>query len=252
MKCSCTLISCEWAYGTTLSLIPPSGGVEMVFCIIGVDQAWVMLLCHGWGSQPSWSAWSHITWHMYTKCFGTLICCGCAYGSALSTTWKLGYCPARMIVDCRDWGSRSFWIASHIHFKCIQSDLIPWFAVDGHTFGCTLTQLPFCRSGVDFWKIGIGSSPSDVVLLWLRLQICLKCILYQHQCHLYATYFSILIWAYGCAHFTSILCMLDVCVFFGKLGCKKECWYCHTQLKCIPHSSHCDLYELLHSHIQNS
>ena len=60
-------------------------------------------------------------YHIYTKCFSTLICCGWAYGS-------------------------------------------------------TLTLLRMCRSGVDFWKIGVWLSPSDVVMSWLRLQTPVDCI----------------------------------------------------------------------------
>ena len=37
----------------------------------------------------------------------------------------------------------------------------------GWTYGCTLTLLRLCRVGVDFWKIELSPSPSDVVMSWL-------------------------------------------------------------------------------------
>ncbi len=75
-------------------------------------------------------------YHLYTKCFSTLICCGWAYG-------------------------------------------------------CTLTLLCLCRSGVDFWIIGVGLSPSDVVMSWLRLQTPVDCTPQLH--HIYTKCFSTLI-----------------------------------------------------------
>jgi hypothetical protein len=79
-------------------------------------------------------------YHMYTKCFSTLICCGWAYG-------------------------------------------------------CPLTLLSLCN----FRKIGVGLSPCDVVMSWLRLQTPVDCI--PHPYHMYTKYFSTLIccgWAFGC------------------------------------------------------
>jgi len=37
--------------------------------------------------------------------------------------------------------------------------------------------------GVEFRKIGVGQSLSDVVMSWLRLQTCLECI--PNPCHMY-------------------------------------------------------------------
>jgi hypothetical protein len=104
--------------------------------------------------------------HMYTKCFSTLICCGWAYGSAL-------------------------------------------------------TLLCLCRLGVDFRKIYVGPSPSDVVMSWLRLQTHMDCI--PHPCHMYTKCFSTLIccgWAYG-----SALTLLHLCrsgVDFRKIGARAK------------------------------
>ena len=69
----------------------------------------------------------------------------------------------------------------------------------GWAYGCTLTLLRLCRSGVEFGNIELSPSPRDVVMSWLRLQTCLECI--PHPCHMYTQCFSILIccgWAYGC------------------------------------------------------
>ena len=94
--------------------------------------------------------------HMYTQCLSTLICCG--------------------------WG-----------------------------YGCTLTLLRLCRSGVDFRKIELSPSPSDVVMSWLRLQTRTDCI--PHPCHMYTKCFSTLIccgWAYGCTLTLLRLCRSGV------------------------------------------
>jgi hypothetical protein len=86
----------------------------------------------------------------------------------------------------------------HIYTQCF-STLI----CCGWAYGCTLTLLCLCRSGGEFWKIGVGRSLIDAVMSWLRLQTCLECI--PHPCHMYTKCFSTLIccghcgWAYGCA-----------------------------------------------------
>ncbi len=79
----------------------------------------------------------------------------------------------------------------------------------GWAFGCTLTLLHLCRSGVGFRKIGVGGSLSDVVMSWLMLQTHLECI--PHPNHMYTKCFSTLIrcgWAYGCTVTLLHLCMV--------------------------------------------
>ncbi len=69
----------------------------------------------------------------------------------------------------------------------------------GWAYGCTLTLLRLCRSGVEFRKIELSPSPRDVVMSWLRLQTRLECI--PHPYHMYTQCFSTLIcrgWAYEC------------------------------------------------------
>ena len=84
-------------------------------------------------------------------------------------------------------------------------------------YGCTLTLLCLCRSGVDFRKTGVGLSLSDVVMTWLMLQTPVDCI--PHPYCMYKKYLSTLIccgWAYGCT-----LTLLRLCGsgwILGKLG----------------------------------
>jgi hypothetical protein len=87
----------------------------------------------------------------------------------------------------------------------------------GWAYGCTLTPLCLCRSEVDFRIIGVGLSPSDVVVSWLRLQTPVDCI--PHPNHMYTKYFSTLIccgWAYGCTLTPLCLCRSEV--DFRKIG----------------------------------
>ena len=89
---------------------------------------------------------------------------------------------------------------------------MPWMGI-----WCTLTLLRLCRSGVEFRKIGVGRSLSDVVMSWLRLQTHLESI--PHAFHMYTKCFSTLIccgWAYGCALTLLRLCMARV--EFRKIG----------------------------------
>jgi len=156
--------------------------------------------------------------HMYTKCFITLICHGWVYGCTLTLL-----CLCRSGVDFRKIGVgqslsdvaiswlrlQHAWIASHIHVICIHTQCFGTLICCGwaYGYGSTLTLLCLGRSGVDLRKIELCPSPSDVVMSWLRLQTCLKCI--PHPCHIYTKCFNTLIchgWAYGC-----ILTLLRLC-----------------------------------------
>ena len=125
----------------------------------------------------------------------------------------------------------------------IKSILASYYAVEGN-MGAPLTLLCLCRSGVDFRKIGLSPSPSDVVMSWLRLQTCLECI--PHPCHMYIQCFSTLIccgWAYGCT-----LTLLHLCRWrwiLGKLGAwlspsnVVRTWLrLQSPVDCIPHPNH--------------
>jgi hypothetical protein len=82
-KCFSTLICCELAYGSTLTLLClcRSGVVDVL--IIGVwlsprdvAMSWLRL-------QTPVDCIPH-PYHMYTKCFSTLICCEWSYGCTLT------------------------------------------------------------------------------------------------------------------------------------------------------------------------
>ena len=149
----------------------------------------------------------HPCHNMYTKCFSTLICCGWAYGCTLTLLhlWRSGVYFGKLV-----WLSWSdvvmSWLRLQTPVKCIPhpyqmySQCFSTLICCGWAYGCTLTLLHLCRSGVDFRKIELSPpSPSDVVMSWLRLQTCLECI--PHPCHMYTQCFSTLIccgWAYGC------------------------------------------------------
>jgi len=144
--------------------------------------------------------------HMYTKCFSTLICCGWAYGSTLTLLRlcrsevdfrknELSPSPSDVVMSWFRLQTRLECIPHpcHMYSKCFGT-----LVCCGWTYGCTLTLLCLCRSGVDFRKIGVGQSLSDVVISLFRLQTCLECI--PHPCHMYTKCFITLIccgWAYG-------------------------------------------------------
>jgi hypothetical protein len=67
-------------------------------------------------------------------------------------------------------GEANFWLVvvfPHrlaMYTKCFSTSICY-----GWAYGCALTLLCLCRSGVDFRKIGLSPSPSDVVMSWLSL-----------------------------------------------------------------------------------
>ncbi len=78
-------------------------------------------------------------YHIYTKCFSTLIFCGWTFGCTLILLyrckwgwffWKLVCGWDWMLLWFYGWGYKQLQKASHIHIICIQSVLAPWFAVD--------------------------------------------------------------------------------------------------------------------------
>jgi len=79
---SSTLICCEWAYGSTLTLLRPCwSGVN--FRKIGVGLSLSDVVMSWFRLQTPVDCIPH-PYHMYTKCFSTLICCGWAYGYTLT------------------------------------------------------------------------------------------------------------------------------------------------------------------------
>ncbi len=103
-------------------------------------------------------------YHMYTKCFSFLLCCGWTYGCTLTLLYlcrwgwifgKLGCEWDRMVLWCHGWGCKQLQKESHIHIICIQSILASWYAVDGH-MGAPL-HCYTCVSGGEFlesWGVG--------------------------------------------------------------------------------------------------
>ena len=83
---------------------PPShcyacAGLGWIFGDIGVAWAWVMLQCHGWGSNPPVECIPHPYW-INTMCFTILICYEWVYWSTLTLL-----CLCRLGVDIRGyWG----------------------------------------------------------------------------------------------------------------------------------------------------
>jgi hypothetical protein len=104
------------------------------------------------------------TYHIHTKCFSTLICCGRTYRSTLTLLYqcKWGWIHGtlrcgwgQMLLWCHGWGYKQLQTASHIHIICIQSVLATWYAVDGH-IGAHL-HCHTSASGAEFlesWDVG--------------------------------------------------------------------------------------------------
>ncbi len=105
-------------------------------------------------------------YHMYTKCFSTLICCGWTYGYTLTLLylcrwgWFFGKLESgwkQMVLWCHGWGYKQLQTPSRIHIICIQSVLAPLYAVDGH-IGAPL-HCYTCVSGGEFFESwGVGES----------------------------------------------------------------------------------------------
>ena len=100
-KCFITLICCGWAYGSTLTLLRlRRSGVE--FGKIGVGRGLSDVVMSWLRLQTHLESIPH-PFHMYTKCFITLICCGWAYVCALTLL-----CLCRLGEDFRKiWAGRS-------------------------------------------------------------------------------------------------------------------------------------------------
>ena len=103
-------------------------------------------------------------YHMYTKCFSTLICCGWAYGCTLTLLrmcrfgWILGKLGAWLSPSdaVRSWLRLQSPVDCiphpyHIYTKCFSTLICCEWA-----YGSTLTLLCLCRAGVNFWKFGYG------------------------------------------------------------------------------------------------
>jgi hypothetical protein len=123
-------------------------------------------------------------YHVYTKCFSTLICCGWAYGCTLTLLrmcrfgWILGKLGAWLSPSdaVRSWLRLQSPVDCiphpyHMNVKCF-STLI----CCGWAYRCTLTLLHLCRWGWILGKLGAWLSPNDAVRSWSRLQSPIDCI----------------------------------------------------------------------------
>ena len=119
IKCFCTLTSCEWVYGTTLSLIPPlRRGSIFRNTEVGTDLSDVVT------SEMSLKA--HLECftnpcYIYIKCFWTLISCEWVYGTILSLIP-----PPKPRVNFQEFGGRDqpIWLATSEmslkpHLECL-------------------------------------------------------------------------------------------------------------------------------------
>jgi len=101
-------------------------------------------------------------------------------------------------------------------YKVFQHLDMPWMGIWVHPYTVTLVQVR-----VDFRKIGVGRSLSNVVMSWLRFQTHMESIL--HPFHMYTKCFTTLIchgWVYGCA--LTLLCLCRSGVEFRKIGVEQS------------------------------
>ncbi len=136
-KCFSTLICCGLKYGYTLTLLYRCRRGWIIWKVgvwvraNGIVVSWLRL-------QTASDCIPH-PYHMYTKCFCTLICCGWTYRCTLTLLYpckwgwifaKLVFGRGRILLWCHCWGYKQIQKASHIHIIFIQSVLAPWYAVD--------------------------------------------------------------------------------------------------------------------------
>ena len=94
IKCFCTLISCEWVYGTTLSLIP-NLSLGSIFRNVGVGTDLSDVVTSWLSPKPHLECFTNSN-HIYIKCFCTLITCEWVYGTThslipnMNVGWFLG------------------------------------------------------------------------------------------------------------------------------------------------------------------
>ncbi len=162
-KCFSTLICCGWACGSALTLLCRRSGVE--FRKIGVGRSLSGVVMSWFRLQTRLEFIPH-QYHMYTKCFSTLICCGWAYVCALTLL-----CLCRSGEDFRKIGlGRSSsdvvmsWLRLQTHLESIPHPFYMYtqcfstLICCGWAYVCALTLLCLCRSGEDFRKIGVGGA----------------------------------------------------------------------------------------------
>ena len=171
-----------------------------VFPHIAFCWARMTLWCHAWGSKPP-----QIASNIHIICIQSILT------SYYDVEGHMG-APLTLLRLCRwEWISRKSGVGRSLSNVVMSSlrlqtctDCIPhpchvytqFFSTlicCGWAYVCTLTLLRLCRAGagVDFRKIELSPSPSDVVMSWLRLQTRTDC--FPHPCHMYTQCFSTLI-----------------------------------------------------------
>jgi hypothetical protein len=133
-KYFCTLISCEWVYGTTLSLIPNLNEGWFLGNLGGRDRPiWCDYIILDEPQTPLGMLHKFISY--IKKYFCTLISCEWVYGTTLSLIprWVKGQFSAMFGVgtDLSDvvtswWTPNPTWSASRIHIIYIKSVSAPW------------------------------------------------------------------------------------------------------------------------------
>ncbi len=112
-------------------------------------------------------------YHMYTKCFSTLICCGWTFGCTLTLLYrcrqgwifgKLGCGWEQMVLWCHGWGYKQLQTASHIHIICLHSVLAPWYAVDGHIAPLHCYTSASGGEFLDSWGVGEAECSCGVMV----------------------------------------------------------------------------------------
>ena len=147
-----------WVHPYTVALVQ----VELDFRENGYGWAQVILLDHGWGSKPTWSAFHiHIIciqsvlapWNVVDGHMGQpLYCYACAGGVGFQEKWV--------------WLSLSdvaiLWLRLQTHMECIPHPyymytkcFITWICC-GWGYGSTLTLLLLRQVELEFSKIGYG------------------------------------------------------------------------------------------------
>jgi hypothetical protein len=116
IKCFCTMISCEWVYGTTLSLIPPLS-LGSIFRNLGVGTDLSDVVTSEMSLQPHLECFTN-PYYVYKKCFCTLISCEWVYGTTLSLILSLGSIFRNLGVGTDLSDEVTSWLSLKPHLEC--------------------------------------------------------------------------------------------------------------------------------------
>jgi hypothetical protein len=116
IKCFCTMISCEWVYGTTLSLIPPLS-LGSIFRNLGVGTDLSDVVTSKMSLKPHLECFTN-PYYVYKKCFCTLISCEWVYGTTLSLILSLGSIFRNLGVGTDLSDEVTSWLSPKPHLEC--------------------------------------------------------------------------------------------------------------------------------------